>query len=542
MCLALYLVTGLTLPLSRGEAMYALVPAEMLAAGRFFLTTLNGVPYLEKPPLLYWLNLLAFKVLGVSDWAARVPTSLITAAEVWLVFRLGLLLLNPRAAWLGGFVLLSSVGFFYLHLELFTDHLITLALLAALYCLVRWLRKPRLAWALSFHLALVAGYLSKGLIGLGFPLVIGALYGLMRRQARVWRLVLHPGGLALLAALLVPWFAATEAAHPGFLWHHFVDEHLIRLLGERQPGGVSMISLPLFWLFLAVWLMPWAVLLPEALYRYGKEVLGARAGGGVGEGSLLMLWPVVVLVVFSLSSSRIEYYSLPALPPLALILGWRLDRYLASPRDSGLAVALLVLGIACLGAVLFVPFLEKLCAGNRREFVGLFALVAPIAKRVSILVPPLALLGALRGRGRPRVALAAYAAVALALVFFTFQALTALAPVRSDKAQGEYVFFHARPGDVAVMESIEEFELGACFAFYARRPILMVQRRGLPRFVYPVPPEQSYLIFPTRLRELWQGPGRVFLLADDVQPLEPWLAEARVVLAQGGKRLLVNGP
>jgi hypothetical protein len=90
------------------------------------------------------------------------------------------------------------------------------------------------------------------------------------------------------------------------------------------------------------------------------------------------------------------------------------------------------------------------------------------------------------------------------------------------------------------MEYIEEFELGASLAFYARRPILMVQRHGLPRFVYPVDPESNYLISPTRLKELWQGPQRVFLLVDNASPSGPYLKDAQVALARGGKRLLVN--
>lgn len=537
LCAAIYLLPAFSLPLSRGEAMYAQVPSEMLAAGRWIFTTLNGAPYLEKPPLLYWLNLLAFKVFGVSDWAARLPTLAMTMAEVWLTFRLGGLLLPPRAAWLGGFILLSSVGFFYLHLEIFTDHLITLTLLAALIAMLLWLKEPRFRWVCLFHLSLGAGYLSKGIIGLGFPLVIGVLYGWHLRQPRLRRLFIHPGGLLILALITVPWLAAMEMAHPGFLWHHFVNEHLIRFLGERQPGGVSTISAPLFWLFLAVWLMPWTLLLPGSLYHFGKEAILTKAGK---ERSLLLIWPAVVLGLFTLSSTRIEYYSLPALPALALVLGWQVDRYLAAPRGQALAWALLALGLLGLGAALFVPFLEQLCAGNRREFLGLFPLVEPVARRVSLTIPPLALLGGLLGLRRPRLALAGYAGLSLALLFFTYQALAALSPVRSDKSFGEYVRAHARPEDQLVMEYIEEFELGASLAFYARRPILMVQRHGLPRFVYPVDPESNYLISPTRLKELWQGPQRVFLLVDNASPSGPYLKDAQVALARGGKRLLVN--
>jgi 4-amino-4-deoxy-L-arabinose transferase-like glycosyltransferase len=385
---------------------------------------------------------------------------------------------------------------------------------------------------------LAAGYLGKGVIGLGFPLLIGGVYGWWLRQPRLWRLLCHPGGLVILALIAVPWLAAMEQAHPGFLWHHLVNEHLIRFWGERQPGGVSTISAPLFWLFLAVWLLPWTLFLPGSLYHFAKETLFTKAAG---EGALLLIWPAVVLGVFTLSSTRIEYYSLPALPALALVMGWQADRQLALPgRRAAPAWALLALGLVGLGAVFFVPLLDQWCAGNRREFLGLLPLVAPVARRVSFVIPPLALLGGLAGLRRPSLALAGFAGLSLVFLFFTYQALVALNPVRSDKSPGEYVRAQARPGDLLVMEYIEEFELGASLAFYARRPLLMVQRHGLPRFVYPVPTESNYLISPARLKELWQSPHRVFLLVDDAVPPGPYLRDARVALAAGGKRLLVN--
>jgi len=103
--LAVYLVAAFSFPLTRGEAMYALIPAEMLAAGQWIAPILNGVPFLDKPPLLYWINLLSFQVFGVSDWAARLPTLALTLGEIWVTFLIGRLLFSNRAAKLGAFIL-----------------------------------------------------------------------------------------------------------------------------------------------------------------------------------------------------------------------------------------------------------------------------------------------------------------------------------------------------------------------------------------------------------------------------------------------------
>ncbi len=255
---------------------------------------------------------------------------------------------------------------------------------------------------------------------------------------------------------------------------------------------------------------------------------------------MLLIWPAVVLAVFTLSSTRIEYYTLPALPALGLVLGWRVDRYLVAPRDHSLPLALLAIGLVTLGATFFLHILESLCVGNRREFTGIFPLVLPVARKATLVLPCLSFLGAFWGWRRRYLALAGFGIVALASVFFAFQALTALVPVRCDKLAGEYVRQHALPGDLVVMENFEEAELGSSLAFYARHPILMVQRHGLPRFLYPVKPQENYLISPAKLKELWNGPHRVFLLVDDAMPLSPYLKEARVAEAGGGKRLLVN--
>jgi 4-amino-4-deoxy-L-arabinose transferase-like glycosyltransferase len=539
-CLAVYLPFFWQLPLIRAEAMYALIPKEMLNAGTWLTPILNGVQYLDKPHLLYWLNLLAYQALGVSDWVARVPTLALTLAEVWVTFLIGRRLLGQRAAWLAGFILLSSVGFFAMHLQILTDHLITLALAASLYFLLRWLEQPTFRWTALFHLCLVAGFLSKGFIGLLFPVLIGWLYAWHLRQSRISILFLAPQGLALLLVLLVPWFAGVEAANPGFLKFQIVNEQVLRFLGQRQPPDVTPFSIVGFWVFLGIWLIPWTVLLPEAMYQFWRET---RPGKEIGPGGLLLIiWVVVILGFFTLSSSRIEYYSLPALPPLALILGWRLNRYLETPGDRKLIWALLLIALGGLGILFLLPSLERLCAGNRREFVGLFCQLKPIAWQATLAIPALALLGALAGRRRPWAAVSAFGALALLLAYFTFQSLMAISPLVSDKLPGEYLQNHSHPGDLVVMDYIEEYEYGASLGFYADRHILMVARDGLPKFPYPVSPGDNYLISPEHLQELWQGPRRVFLLIDDAIQTEPFLAGARVALALPGKRLLVNHP
>ncbi|MDD2904081.1 MAG: glycosyltransferase family 39 protein [Syntrophales bacterium] len=538
--LAVYLPPMFQIPLIRAEAMYALIPLEMAKSGHWLLATLNGAPYLDKPPLLYWLTIGAYKILGTSGWVARVPTLLCTLGEIWLTYLLGRRLFTPRAAWLGGFVLLSSIGFFALHLQILTDHLVTLSLIASLYFMWRWQEEPERRWALGFYLALAAGFMSKGFIGLVFPLLISGLFLWFRNRRALYRLIFNLWGLGLLALVTVPWLAAMEYVYPGFLRHYIINEQVLRFLGKRQPPDINPFSVTGFWIFLGIWLMPWTLLLPSALYRYWRE---SRAKiKGVEGGGLLLIWAGMILVFFTLSSSRIEYYSLPALPPLALILGWRLDRFLKAQRDRTLTGALLLIGLLGLCLLFLIPHLERLCAANRREFLGMFQLLAPVARQASYWIPGVALVAILAGWRHPRVAAAGYGALALMLCYFTMQTLVLLSPHLSDKIPGEYLRRHAGPKDLVIMESIEEFEYGASLEYFSGRHILMVQRQGLPAFPYPVPVGKDYLISPARLKELWTGPRKVFLLVDDATPLESYLQNAKPALTMQGKRLLLNHP
>ena len=537
--LVLYLPAIWDWPLSRSEAMYALIPKEMHDSGHWLTPTLNGARYLDKPPLFYWINLVAYSILGVSDRVARVPTLMIGLGEVWFTYLIGRRLLGTRSAWLGGLTLLTSVGFFTLHLQLLTDHLVTLGLVVAMWALVCAEDQPSWRWSVLFQVALAVGFLSKGFIGLAFPLLILAGYAWFRRQPRLLTLALNPWGWLVFLLLTVPWFWAMEQAHPGFLQHHIVNEQILRFFGQRQPPDIIPFPLPGFWLFLFIWLLPWGLLLPEALYRFWQATASPDQAR---RGRLLLVWALIIMGFFSLSSTRIEYYSLPALPALALVLGWRMSLAFESSRDRGLLAALFFLGLLGLALMVLLPYLEQICAANRREFFGMFPLIQPVARQASFWIAGLALGGVVAGWRRPAWGLACYILLALAFLFFTWKTLTILSPLLSDKLPGEYIRQQAGPNDLVVMEAIEEFEYGASLAFYSGHPILMVQRRGLPQFPYPVSSAENYLITPEGLRQRWESPNRVYLLIDDVIPPEPFLQKGRVVLELPGKRVWWNRP
>ena len=151
--------------------------------------------------------------------------------------------------------------------------------------------------------------------------------------------------------------------------------------------------------------------------------------------------------------------------------------------------------LSAAAALVLLPYLEQVCVGNRREFLGMVSFISPLARQASWVIPAVALAGVLAARlRRPRLAVAAYGVLAVAIAGFTFQTMVVLTPLMSDQAAGEYIRRVASPQDLLIMGPIEEFEYGASLEYYARRHILMVKRHGLPQFPYPVDPASDYII------------------------------------------------
>jgi hypothetical protein len=216
-------------------------------------------------------------------------------------------------------------------------------------------------------------------------------------------------------------------------------------------------------------------------------------------------------------------------------------RYQSGCRDRGFCVALGAIGLLGLATFSLFPFLEETLARNGRTCADVLPNIMPVARNMITWVPCLAFAGVVPyWYGLRRLTTACYGVLAGALVFYTFKSLVAMAPLLSDKAAGDYVRSHAKPGDLVVMEGLEEFEYVSSFAFYADRRVLMVKRGVLPQFPIPVPPNENFLITPGQFHELWHGSLPVFILTDALAPQDHYTKEGKAVVLDHGKKLLVN--
>jgi 4-amino-4-deoxy-L-arabinose transferase-like glycosyltransferase len=344
--------------LDDADSVHSEVAREMLVRHDWVTLYANGIRYLEKAPLLYWSMAASFKIFGVHTASARLPLALAVLALAMAMESFARRAFqSSRAGLYAALILLSSFGIFIFSRITIPDVMVCLWLTLALYCY--WLTEQQdsparlLCWGFAACCAL--NVLTKGLIGIVFPvLIVGAHLLLTRRSVRgtlhrVWQLFPISSALVFLA-IAVPWHIMIGLANPtqghpgglslvhghwtvplptdgnvhGWFWFYFVNEQVLRYLNLRVPRDYDTVPLALFWGLLLIWLMPWSAFLFRALgtvpWRKAlRPRVSIRALDTTKSTRLLLgLWAAIPMLFFSLST-RQEYYVLPALPALMLL-------------------------------------------------------------------------------------------------------------------------------------------------------------------------------------------------------------------------------
>ena len=318
------------------DAVQAQIARNMLTSGDWVTPRLDGVIYLEKPPLIYWLIAITYKTFGVHDWAARIPLALSAIGLCWLTARFGVWAFGKRAGFYAGLSMATCVGLWLFTRVLIPDVMLTLTVGLAMWALLRVLDEnephPR-AWAYVLAASLGIGLLLKSLIGAVFPIAAGLVYLAITHQlfvARTWKRLRPFAGTIIILAIAAPWHVLATLGNPpyfdftmrsvpgeyhGFLWFFFINEQLLRFLNLRYPRDYNTVPRLYFWLFHLAWLFPWSVYFPATIK------LSYRPTDRAGQTRLLALcWIGFILVFFTFSTTQ-EYYSMPGYPAMALLLG-----------------------------------------------------------------------------------------------------------------------------------------------------------------------------------------------------------------------------
>lgn len=329
------------------EGRYTDVARWMLRSGDWVIPRLNGLPFLHKPVLYYWIEAASIALLGPNVLSARVASlgaALVICAAVYAVVRR---LSDAHSARWSVLLLASSpmlvLGSQYANLDMLVAAWITVTVsLAALACHAEPQQARWLWWGAYASAGL--GVLSKGLIGLVLPGAIFVLWALLEGQPRrLWHSLSLVGAL-LLAAITLPWFWLAEQHVPGYLHFFFVVQQFERY----TEAGFNNAWGPWFYpVVLAIGLLPWSLIGWSA----ARSAWHARPTGTARSLSLNRLgvaWLLVVLVFFSIPRSKLVGYIFPLIPAAAILLGpwvarWRFRHHAAL---GGALLCAVLVGIA----------------------------------------------------------------------------------------------------------------------------------------------------------------------------------------------------
>jgi len=318
------------------DAVQAMIAKGMLTSGDWVTARLDGVLYLEKAPLIYWLMAISYKIFGVTDWAARLPVAFASIALALLSALFGMWAFGKRAGFYAGLCMATCVGLFLFTRIQIPDVMLTFTIALAMWAFLRALdeeeKHPRL-WAAILAASLGTGLLLKSLVGIVFPVAAAVIYLFVSKQLfshRTWQRLRPISGSLIALLIAVPWHVLATLRNPpywawtlksgpglyhGFLWFYFINEQLLRFLNLRYPRDYNTVPRLYFWLLHLVWLFPWSVYLPAV------KQLSFRPVDRAGQTRLLALcWAGFILVFFTFSTTQ-EYYSMPCYPAFALLLG-----------------------------------------------------------------------------------------------------------------------------------------------------------------------------------------------------------------------------
>jgi len=335
------------------EGLYASIAKEMLLSRDFIIPHLNGVPYIEKPPLLYWLLTASFSIFGFTAFAARLVT--VTSATLVCIVMLYFTkkIHQTRVGILGSVIFASSVGISIIARMVYFDMLFTLLVSSALLCLFYWYEYQKANTLRLGYLFFGLAILAKGLVAV---VLIGGSFGaffLLERDFRKLYRILDPLGIALFLAIILPWHIAAIIKHQGFAWRYFIEEHFLRFINQREPHDYYHGSIYYYLPRILIYLFPWSFFVPLIFLR--------TTTNNATEKTLLNFcwcWFLIPLLFFSLSSAKANYYMVVSTPALAIILGIKIVHYVkeAKSRFFGIWSAIVLFIVSLILGVLYFIF------------------------------------------------------------------------------------------------------------------------------------------------------------------------------------------
>ncbi len=551
------------------DAVQATIARNMLDSGDWVTAHLDGVPYLEKPPLKYWMIAISYMLFGVHDWVARIPICLSAVALCWLTARMGWWAFAGRAGVNAGLILSTCVGLFLFTRILLPDVMLTFTTALAMWSFLRALDEDepharRWAWVMAASIG--AGLLLKGLIAAVFPIGAALVYLALMRQVFQRRTFqrLRPFPSTLIAlAIAAPWHILATIRNPpyfnfsmhsvpgqyhGFFWFYFFNEHLLRFLNLRYPRDYNTVPRLSFWLLHLLWLFPWSV------YLAGLVRLSYKPVDRAGRMRLLALcWTGFLLVFFTFSSTQ-EYYSMPCYPALALLLGSAL-----AERAWVKAGHWIIAGVAAVATLVIAAILSQVWKLPTPGDISNALTLQPVEaytlslghmgdltlRSFAYLRAPLVMAGLafLIGASAPwwRRPMVAFLVMMVLFLHAARLAMVVFDPYLSSRPLAN-ALLKSPPGEL--IEDDAYYTFSSVFFYANRRALLLNGRKTNLEYGSYAPDAPDVFIDDSGFARLWREPQRYYLLIEgpSLPRIEKVVArdQLHVVTQSGGKFLLTN--
>ena len=522
------------------DSTHAEASREMLTRGDFVTLHINGVRYLEKAPLMYWMVAAGYAVFGVNEFAVRLPNLLALVGLMLLAMKWGQRAFGVRAATYGGLFITTTVGFFLFTRVMIPEAILSFFISWSLYCFLTGL-ETREAWRwYAGYASLAMAVLTKGLLPL---VIVGAaivVFVAVSCDWRRWREFRIPTGLLVFFAIAAPWHLLAGIRNDHFFWFYFVNEHFLRFLGKRVPKDYNKLPGYLYWSLHLVWLFPWSIFAPVTVRRLYSDYKAARTSPSVPKSFryrsqlLWLIWGGVTLFFFAFSTNQ-EYYTFPAYFPLLMLTAGAL-----ADEENGRSRWLVVLGsivaiisvaasvvlfaglwnsrhipfVADIGEVLASPDLstDTLSMGHMLDLTGqsfaALRLPAILATIVLAIGPGLALWFRVKGRN-----FASTWTTAVTMAMFLVAAHIALVrfdPYLGSKTIAMDLSRQIQPADRLMIYGDQAF--GSSLLFYLKRPIELVNGNTTSMwFGSKYPDAPKIFLKDEDLLRAWSAEKRVFL-------------------------------
>ena len=350
---------------SQTEGQYAGAAREMVENHRWLLPTNDGIPRLQKPPLLYWLIIVSFKLFGVNAAAARLPGALAVVILVALIFLIGEKLTDYWRGFIAGLIYLSCCGTFLLARIVMPEPLVSAFIAGAIFCGLCGYqrRRHRRVWFAGFWICSGFACLTKGVLGVVYPAAIFLLLSMFYREARLrYRALLRWEYVVIFLLIVTPWHIWAELHFPDYIPYLVRSESLGHLRGISDEAH-DYLGMPAYQFMLMhfAWWFPWSIaLLPGVMLAWRRVVRPHEINF---SDALPLCWIAVVFVPLLFLGQRQDYYSMSMWGAFTLWAAVAWERMPQKWRVAG-AIAVGVSGMMSIAAIFFLARAGRALNGN----------------------------------------------------------------------------------------------------------------------------------------------------------------------------------